>query len=376
MGTNVKGGHETVDICLRLCDIVAMIRMWRLSEGGENDLGLACTDDGLILGRTPLIERRDHRFVIRDRGEIESLLSRAYRKNITADRLMPRLAAVAAALNANDRCLARIAAVHLRIPDLPDRSARDGLEMEDILIKCAGGADQRDIHKASPDDPKHPGWPAGTPGGRGGKFRPKTDAEISQETKGRLIRRAARRALRTGVRAISRLGAEAAANLIPILDAAADAAMALDIVHIVSDYWKLATDTAAALNFAQKGPQNLEDLQVSNEYEEFADYDAFVKAEFLTVIMEKRFGGAGAGYQYHHIVTQGGANATSIPPEQLQNTDNIIRLPTLLHEDVNAAYLAKSPDPNMNMYQWLQTQPFDVQREEGLKILRQLHILK
>jgi hypothetical protein len=29
--------------------------------------------------------------------------------------------------------------------------------------------------KASPDDPEHPGWPAGTPGGRGGKFRPKDD---------------------------------------------------------------------------------------------------------------------------------------------------------------------------------------------------------
>jgi hypothetical protein len=27
--------------------------------------------------------------------------------------------------------------------------------------------------KASPDDPKHPGWPTGAPGGRGGKFRPR-----------------------------------------------------------------------------------------------------------------------------------------------------------------------------------------------------------
>lgn len=60
----------------------AMIRMWRLSEAGEDNLGLACTNEGLILGRTPLIERRDHRFVVRDRGEIEALLSRAYRKNI------------------------------------------------------------------------------------------------------------------------------------------------------------------------------------------------------------------------------------------------------------------------------------------------------
>ena len=352
-----------------------MIRMWRLSEGGENNLGLACTNEGLVLGRTPLIERRDRRFVVRDRAEIEALLSRAYRKNIAADRLMPGLATVAAALNANDPCLARIAAVHLRIPDLTDRSARDDLEAEDILIGRAN-ADARDIHKASPDDPKHPGWPKGTPGGLGGKFCPKTDAEISQETKSRLIRTVARRALRTGLRAILRLGAEAAANLIPILDAAADAAMALDIVHVVSEYWKLATNTAAALDFVQKGPQNLEDLQASDEYEEFADYNAFVKAELVTAIMEKRFGGAGAGFQYHHIVTQGGANTTKIPPEQLQNTDNIIRLPTLLHEAVNAAYLDDSPDPNMNMYQWPQTQPYDVQREEGLKILRQLHILK
>jgi hypothetical protein len=37
------------------------------------------------------------------------------------DRLMPGLHTVAAAMNANDPCLARIAAVHLRIPDLPDR---------------------------------------------------------------------------------------------------------------------------------------------------------------------------------------------------------------------------------------------------------------
>jgi hypothetical protein len=29
--------------------------------------------------------------------------------------------------------------------------------------------------KASPDDPEHPGWPAGTPGGIGGQFRPKDE---------------------------------------------------------------------------------------------------------------------------------------------------------------------------------------------------------
>jgi hypothetical protein len=36
-----------------------MHQMWRLSEAGPRNLGLVCTDDGLLLGRTSLIERRD-----------------------------------------------------------------------------------------------------------------------------------------------------------------------------------------------------------------------------------------------------------------------------------------------------------------------------
>ena len=48
-----------------------MQQMWRLSEAVPQNLGLACADDGLRLGRTSLIERRDGRFVVRARGEIE-----------------------------------------------------------------------------------------------------------------------------------------------------------------------------------------------------------------------------------------------------------------------------------------------------------------
>jgi hypothetical protein len=32
------------------------------------------------------------------------------------------------------------------------------------------------LGKAAADDPAHPGWPAGTPGGKGGQFRPKDRA--------------------------------------------------------------------------------------------------------------------------------------------------------------------------------------------------------
>ena len=100
---------------------------------------------------------------------------------------------------------------------------------------------------------------------------------------------------------------------------------------------------AAALDFVKDGQHPSEDLQVSTDrYEDFSSYDAFYKGEPSPEFLAKRFGPAGDGQQYHHIVTQGGTNAHNISPEQLQNTDNIIRLPTILHEAVNGAYLKDS----------------------------------
>jgi hypothetical protein len=160
-----------------------MHQVWRLSEYCEGNLGVCFTEGGLSLGRTLLIERQGTKFAVRKRIEIERLLSRAYGMDLAVDRLMSGLATVSTALNANEPGLARIAAVHLRIPDLPDQAARDRLEAEDILIKSiewdsaplafgtaplnpGGAADDNEsfflettesIHKASPNDPKHPG---------------------------------------------------------------------------------------------------------------------------------------------------------------------------------------------------------------------------
>jgi hypothetical protein len=157
-----------------------MIRIWRLNEAGEDNLGPAITGDGLVLGRTPLIERHDDYFVVRGQREIDSLLSRAYRQNIAADRLMPGLATVAAALNANDPCLARIAAVHLQIPDLPDQTARDGLEAEDSLLKSA---DWNPALHPRTGTPPNPGWFAPTDGS-GGESSPGRTAQNDDPTQG------------------------------------------------------------------------------------------------------------------------------------------------------------------------------------------------
>ncbi len=128
---------------------------WRLSEYGEDNLGLACTGQGLVLGRTLLIERRHGRFIVRDPSEIEYLLSRAYRRALPLQRLVAGLANVAKALNANDLCLAHIAAVHLRIPALPDQAARQELEAADILIKSA---DWNPALHPRAGTPPNPGW--------------------------------------------------------------------------------------------------------------------------------------------------------------------------------------------------------------------------
>jgi hypothetical protein len=357
-----------------------MIReFWRLTEGGEENLGPAIIKDGLVLGRTLLIERRDKGFVVRDRCEIERLLRRAYGSDLAAERLMTGLATVASALNADDPCLARIAAVHLRIPDLLDQAARDGMEVEDTLIKLGDwnrALQLKEIHKASPDDTKHPGWPAGTPGGRGGKFRPKdgSGVNLAQEVRNRITRDA----LRTGLVAALHIGVEGLANLVPGIDVAADVMMVADIARSSAEFTKLAVDAAVALDFVKEGPRNLDDLQVSSDdYEQFSNYGDFVKGEMKLDAMTKRFGSAGAGNQYHHIVTQGGVNADNIAPGQLQSTENIIILPTLLHEVVTDEYRRPAPDGSkMTLYEWLQTQPYDTQREIGLEILRELHILK
>jgi hypothetical protein len=90
---------------------------------------------------------------------------------------MPGLATVASALNADDQALARIAAVHLRIPDLPDQAARDAMEAADVLIKYArdeGGGDWNPALHPRAGTPPNPGWFAPTDGAGGESLSTRT----------------------------------------------------------------------------------------------------------------------------------------------------------------------------------------------------------
>lgn len=98
---------------------------------------------------------------------------------------MSGLATVARALSANDQCLARIAAVHLRIPDIPDRTARDAMEAADLLTKYArdegGDSNWNPALHPRTGTPPNPGWFA--PTGDGGESSPVRTAENDDSTR-------------------------------------------------------------------------------------------------------------------------------------------------------------------------------------------------
>jgi hypothetical protein len=237
---------------------------------------------------------------------------------------------------------------------------------------------------------EHPRWPKHTP--QGGEFSPKdgnadaasteanepsldqtVEAEIIHGLERRIKRKAARRAARAGLIAGARAVAGVAADVVPVAGEAFDA---YEIAQTVKDFAELKSVTDVAIDFVKTGPHTLEELQVSTEFEGFSNPQAFAKLIFEEEIAEKRFGPAGDGYDYHHIVWKGGENTNNIPNELINSTENMIRVPRLLHEAITEAYGQIREGTGMTEREWMDTQPYEVQREEGLKIMRKLGIIR
>ncbi|HEX7970336.1 MAG TPA: hypothetical protein VF502_19090 [Stellaceae bacterium] len=241
---------------------------------------------------------------------------------------------------------------------------------------AAAGSSSLAWWKGDFDENKHRRWPAGAPDSQGGQFRPKDDAaggtdERKARLKAQVSRRAAREAIRIKVLAALRIAARAVTNAIPGVGEADDVLIAADIIRTAAELHQLETETAAALAFVAHAPYSLDELRVTSEYETFSSARAFAKD--ITV---KRFGPAGSGYQYHHIVEQGGGNEENIPPEQLHSTENMIRMPTLVHEAITAKMYDEEGKTGMTVREWLRTQPYEVQRERGIQIMRDLGIIR
>ena len=139
-------------------------RLWPRRPGdGSLPLGMSCDDEGLLIaGNCRLIEagldregRRHYR--ARPSNEVSALLSVGYGVAIDASDLAPALQRIAQYMTRREWPLAKIAAVQLGLPDLPDqRAARRVLEADE-LVKWTPAL--------------HPRWPARSTEGRGGEFR-------------------------------------------------------------------------------------------------------------------------------------------------------------------------------------------------------------
>ena len=108
----------------------------------------------------------------------------------------------------------------------------------------------------------------------------------------------------------------------------------------------------------------------------FQSYWALVKLD-LGDDLEKRFGPAGDGYQYHHIVEHT-ANRGRFAASQLNSTANVVRLPTIVHEEVSAVMGRKYKflTGEMSLREFLRGASYEQQRAWGMWAMRQAGALK
>jgi len=343
------------------------IREYGLNPPGH-ERGPSCDREGPALGPIRLLRKTEMGFEARPAEELEPLLTRIFARPIDCSGLLPGLSAVARALNEGDLARAVITTTHLRLPTLGEEEARRAGEAATLA-------------KAAADDPEHPGWPKGAPGGKGGQFRPKEEsAEAVQRTRRKkteeeLLRHIQRLTIRAALREIlsparvARLLGEAAANAIPGLNVAADIAMMADVASMAMEFAILKRDTDAALEFVKNGPYELEELLVDKQERSFASFDELKKIDFA-----KFYGSAGDGWEYHHIVEQN--KEGTIPAREINSSRNVIRIPRLLHEEITGEYARKEEGAQSSLREQFGDLPFEQQFSEGLKILKKVGVIE
>ena len=160
--------------------------------------------------------------------------------------------------------------------------------------------------------------------------------------------------------------------MVPGLDVVGDAAMMVDIASMAEDIAELRAETQIAEKFANDAPYTLDQLHVAPGDEKFVTFDAFKKIDEL----DKRFGAAGDGYEYHHIVEQNAEG--DIPAAEINSTRNIVRIPRLLHQEINAEYarIPANAVERVTLRASLRGASFGVRYEEGLAAMRRVGFLQ
>ena len=209
-----------------------------------------------------------------------------------------------------------------------------------------------ELEKARPDDPKHPGWPAGAPDSQGGRFRPKDEdwEEVAGDIWVRPRRRrhgnsggardsALSQAAKRGVRLLIQAGLRAANIEAPGLGLLLE--IGLDLAKRAYPYIKAYFDPA----------QSLEALQ-----------GAALDPQ--------------PGYDVHHVV-EGGTALDASEATRVNSPDNEVLIPTLKHWELNAWYATKYGDfGGLSPRDFLTGKSWEERQRVGLMGLRRIGVLK
>jgi hypothetical protein len=152
----------------------------RFSLSDTPGSGVFCGADGLFVGGVPLLEQTHsggglEQWQSRPVSELNRDLGKRYGLPIEFNTKLGGLAAVARALERGDLIHARIATLHLRIPDppAPGKSGCNAIEITGLARQlCASSMLKMPSDPTKWDPTKHPRWPAGSPDSIGGEFAP------------------------------------------------------------------------------------------------------------------------------------------------------------------------------------------------------------
>jgi hypothetical protein len=210
--------------------------------------------------------------------------------------------------------------------------------------------------KAAIDDPVHPGWPARTPDGKGGQFRPK-DGEIvvAANTPGMGHNQgppldapppipprppSSRSALNAFVKA--------AAYWL----AAVTGGMAARYIRILQGVYWIATQALPYIRAYLSPPKTLKELQQDVQNPE-------------------------TGYEIHHIVEQTLARDEGFPESMIEGPDNLVRVSTLKHRQISAWFQTKNDDfDGLSPRNYLRGKSWQERRRVGIDALIRFGVLK
>ena len=86
--------------------------------------------------------------------------------------------------------------------------------------------------------------------------------------------------------------------------------------------------------------------------------------------LKRYLGPAGDGRSWHHIVEQRLGDNGRFPPEWIHSTDNVINIPDVLHQCINAEMSSKQEyTGDLTLRQWLEPMSFEEQYDFGVQLI-------